>query len=103
MKAYSENCVKAHGSPEFVNNQKVMSSMDIPNPLLGGQSEFAVLHNNLKSLEYGGLHKDHDPWLEWDMESYLLAFYLKDNLSYAESVVHAKEWVQAEYPEYTFD
>ncbi len=103
MKAYSENCVKAHGSPEFVNNQKVMSSMDIPNPLLGGQSEFAVLHNNLKSLEYGSLHKDHDPCLEWDLESDLLAFYLKDNLSYAESVVHAKEWVQAEYPEYTFD
>ena len=103
MKAFSENYAKAYGSPAFVNNQKVMSSMNIPNPLLGGQSEFAVLHNNIKSLDYGGIYKDQDPYLKMELETRMLSRYLNQGESYAESLANSKYDIQWQYPEYTFD
>lgn len=57
----------------FVNNMAVMEKTETPNPLLGGQSPIAVLHNNAKAIE--------DPAV-YDFDEYRLIDMFKDYESY---------------------
>lgn len=49
----------------FVNNSEVMQDMEIPNPLLGGQSEIAVLHRNAMQLDLSKTYSDYDDDLSY--------------------------------------
>ena len=101
MKEFSARFKKAYGMPAFLNNMTLMSQQNEANPLLGGQSEFAVLHNNIKNMDIGKIYQDTDYALTRDALSYFESYYVRGTMSYDETVQYIKDTFKGEYPEYT--
>lgn len=51
---------------EFVNNSAVMQTIEKKNPLLGGQSEIAVLDRNAKALDLSDTFTSYENTLAWN-------------------------------------
>lgn len=84
----------AKKSNTFVNNYEAMQDLDVPNPLLGGQSEFAVLDRSAKAIDLGETVSPYTfKFAEMFSESAL------KTRTYEEAVSDFKAEVKRHYPE----